>query len=173
MDDSRTRIVIYYSIWATICAAVAGVLIALIHTAFFSYHPGRSAFMETLLGGIVTAGAIAAGGGGGRHRGGGGCRRARDRGPARADGPDTPTHSLTRPADRCIRFRDVLPADGGPRNRIRLDSRSCHSCGRDGCDHSGRLAQPRSRDDMNEDRFEQLERRIAVLEKLVRQLLTA
>jgi hypothetical protein len=61
MDDSRTRIVIYYSIWATICAAVAGVLIALIHTAFFSYHPGRSAFMETLFGGIVTAVAIAAG----------------------------------------------------------------------------------------------------------------
>ena len=61
MDDSRTRIAIYYSIWTTICAAVAGVLIALIHTAFFSYHPGRSAFMETLFGGIVTAVAIAAG----------------------------------------------------------------------------------------------------------------
>jgi hypothetical protein len=37
------------------------VLIALIHTAFFSYHPGRSAFMVTLLGGVVTAVAIAAG----------------------------------------------------------------------------------------------------------------
>ncbi len=61
MDDSRTRIVIYYAIWTTICAAVAGVVIALIHTWFFSYHPGRSAFMETLFGGIVTALAIAAG----------------------------------------------------------------------------------------------------------------
>ncbi len=61
MDDNRTRIVIFYAVWATICAAVAGVVIALIHTWFFSYHPGRSAFMETLFGGIVTALAIAAG----------------------------------------------------------------------------------------------------------------
>ncbi|HWC73171.1 MAG TPA: hypothetical protein VG454_04470 [Gemmatimonadales bacterium] len=61
MDDSRTRVVIYYAIWATICAALAGVVIAFIHTWFFSYHPGRSAFMETLFGGIVTALAIAAG----------------------------------------------------------------------------------------------------------------
>ena len=61
MDDSRTRITIYYSIWTTICAALAWVLIARIHTAFFSYHPGRSAFMETLFGGVVTAVAIAAG----------------------------------------------------------------------------------------------------------------
>src|SRR5437899_12945095 len=61
IDDSRTRIVIFYAVWATICAAVAGVVIALIHTWFFSYNPGRSAFMETLFGGIVTALAIAAG----------------------------------------------------------------------------------------------------------------
>src|SRR5262245_58705669 len=61
MEDNRTRIVIYYAIWATICAAAAGVVIAFIHTWFFSYHPGRSAFMETLFGGIVTAVAIAAG----------------------------------------------------------------------------------------------------------------
>ena len=61
MEDARTRIVIYYAIWTTICAAVAGVVIALIHTWFFSYHPGRPAFMETLFGGAVTALAIAAG----------------------------------------------------------------------------------------------------------------
>ena len=61
MTDSRTRIVIYYAIWVTICAAVAGIGIALIHTLFFSYHPPRPAFMETLFGGIVTAVAIAAG----------------------------------------------------------------------------------------------------------------
>ena len=60
MEDSRTRIVVYYAIWSTICAAVAGVVIALIHTWFFSYNPGRSAFMQTLFGGIVTAVAIAA-----------------------------------------------------------------------------------------------------------------
>ena len=60
MQDN-SRIVIYYAIWATICAAVAGVVIALIHTWFFSYNPGRSAFMHTLFGDIVTAVAIAAG----------------------------------------------------------------------------------------------------------------
>ena len=60
MEDSRTRIIIYYSIWATICAAVAGLAIAVIHTWFFSYHPGRSAVIETLFSGSVAAVAIAA-----------------------------------------------------------------------------------------------------------------
>ena len=60
MDDSRSRIIIYYSIWATICAAVAGLAIAVIHTWFFSYHPGRSAVIETLFSGSVAAVAIAA-----------------------------------------------------------------------------------------------------------------
>ncbi len=57
----RMRVVVYYAIWATLCAAVAGVVVALIHTWFFSYNPGKSAVMETLFGGIVTALAIAAG----------------------------------------------------------------------------------------------------------------
>lgn len=61
MDDSKTRIVIAYSIWATICAALAGFAIALIHTWFFSYHPGRSAVIETLFSGSLAALAIAAG----------------------------------------------------------------------------------------------------------------
>jgi len=60
MTDDRTRIVIYYSIWATICAAVAGLAVALIHTWFFSYNPGRSAVMETLFSGSVAAVGIAA-----------------------------------------------------------------------------------------------------------------
>lgn len=60
MTDAR-RIVVYYAVWATICAAVAGVVVTLIHTWFFSYNPGKSALMETLFGGIVTALAIAAG----------------------------------------------------------------------------------------------------------------
>ena len=60
-DSSRTRIVIYYAIWATICAAIAGFVLALIHTWFFSYHPGRSAFLETLFSGSVAALGIAAG----------------------------------------------------------------------------------------------------------------
>ncbi|HEY3220460.1 MAG TPA: hypothetical protein VGJ80_07000 [Gemmatimonadales bacterium] len=56
----RTRIVIYYAIWATICAAVAGLAVALIHTWFFSYNPGRSAVIETLFSGAVAAVGIAA-----------------------------------------------------------------------------------------------------------------
>src|SRR5882757_330790 len=59
MEDGKTRIVIFYSIWATICAAVAGFAMALIHTWFFSYNPGRSAVMETLFSGSIVA--IAAG----------------------------------------------------------------------------------------------------------------
>src|SRR3989442_15861673 len=63
--SDRSRIVIYYAIWATICAAVAGLAMALIHTWFFSYHPGRSAVIETLFSGSVIAVAIAAGQGAG------------------------------------------------------------------------------------------------------------
>ncbi len=59
-SNSRTRIVTFYAIWATICAAVAGFVVALIHTWFFSYHPGRSAFIETLFSGTVAAVGIAA-----------------------------------------------------------------------------------------------------------------
>ncbi|OLB49605.1 MAG: hypothetical protein AUI08_07415 [Gemmatimonadetes bacterium 13_2_20CM_2_65_7] len=59
--DSRARIITYYAIWATICAAVAGFVVALLHTWFFSYHPGRSALIETLFSGSVAAVAIAAG----------------------------------------------------------------------------------------------------------------
>jgi len=59
--SDRMRIIIYYSIWATVCAAVAGLAIALIHTWFFSYTPGRSAVIETLFTGTVLAVGIAAG----------------------------------------------------------------------------------------------------------------
>jgi len=58
--SDRTHIVIYYSIWATICAAAAGLVVALIHTWFFSYNPGRSAVIETLFSGVVAAVGIAA-----------------------------------------------------------------------------------------------------------------
>jgi hypothetical protein len=61
MADTRTRIVIAYAIWATSCAAVAGLAVALIHTWFFSFNPGRSAVIETLFSGSVAAVAIAAG----------------------------------------------------------------------------------------------------------------
>ena len=58
--SDRSRIAIYYAIWATICAAVAGLAVALIHTWFFSYNPGRSAVMETLFSGAVAAVGLAA-----------------------------------------------------------------------------------------------------------------
>ncbi len=58
--SDRTRIAIYYSIWTTMCAAVAGLAVALIHTWFFSYHPGRSAVIETLFSGSVAAVGLAA-----------------------------------------------------------------------------------------------------------------
>jgi hypothetical protein len=63
MSDTadRMRIVVYYAIWATLCATVAGVVVALIHTWFFSFNPGRSAVIQTLVGGIATSLAIAAG----------------------------------------------------------------------------------------------------------------
>lgn len=61
MDDTKTRIVIGYSLWATICAALAGIIVTLIHTFFYSYHPGRSALLETLFTGAVAAVGIAAG----------------------------------------------------------------------------------------------------------------
>ena len=57
----RMRVVVYYAIWATLCATIAGVVVTLIHTSFFSFNPGRSAVIETLVGGMVTALAIAAG----------------------------------------------------------------------------------------------------------------
>ena len=59
--SDRTRIVVYYAVWATICAAAAGLVVAMIHVWFFSYNPGKSALMQTLFGNIVTALAIAAG----------------------------------------------------------------------------------------------------------------
>lgn len=60
MSDAR-RVVVYYAVWATLCATVAGVAVTLIHTWFFSFNPGRSAVVQTLVGGMVTTLAIAAG----------------------------------------------------------------------------------------------------------------
>ncbi len=57
----RMKVVVYYAIWATLCAGAAGVLMSLIHTWFFSFAPSRTVFMETLAGGIVVTVAIAAG----------------------------------------------------------------------------------------------------------------
>lgn len=59
--SDRMRVVVYYAIWATVCAALAGTAVALIHTWFFAFNPGRSAVIQTLVQGIVTALALAAG----------------------------------------------------------------------------------------------------------------
>src|SRR2546428_11496361 len=61
----RMKIVIYYAIWATICAALAGLVIAGLHTWLFSYIPSRSGLIFTMVSDVVTALAIAAGEGGG------------------------------------------------------------------------------------------------------------
>src|SRR3989442_15718190 len=73
----RMKIVIYYAIWATICAAAAGLVIAGLHTWLFSYIPNRSGLLFTVLSDAVTALAIAAGGGGGALGAGGGPARRR------------------------------------------------------------------------------------------------
>lgn len=44
----RMRIVIGYALWATLCAAAAGVALSLVHTWFFSYHPSRLGLWSTL-----------------------------------------------------------------------------------------------------------------------------
>jgi len=49
----RMRIVIGYAIWATLCAAVAGVVLSLVHTWFFSYHTSRPGLWSTLFEDVV------------------------------------------------------------------------------------------------------------------------
>src|SRR5881397_4337458 len=57
----RMKIVIGYAVWATLCAAAAGVAISLIHTWFFSYHGSRPGFWRTLLEDAAVSVGIAAG----------------------------------------------------------------------------------------------------------------
>src|SRR5437899_10091537 len=57
----RMEIVIGYAVWATLCAAAAGVAISLIHTWFFSYHGSRPGFWRTLLEDAAVTVGIAAG----------------------------------------------------------------------------------------------------------------
>ncbi len=47
-SGDRMRIVIYYAVWATICATAAGIVIPLIHTWLFSCIPNRSGLIHTL-----------------------------------------------------------------------------------------------------------------------------
>src|SRR5437879_12437986 len=57
----RMKIVIGYALWATVCAAVAGGALSLVHTWFFSYHAGRPGFWSTLNEDFATTLGIAAG----------------------------------------------------------------------------------------------------------------
>jgi hypothetical protein len=57
----RMKITIYYAVWATLCALGAGLAISLIHTAFFSYNPGKSWLVHTIVSDAVTAVLLAAG----------------------------------------------------------------------------------------------------------------
>src|SRR5256885_9169406 len=68
----RMKVVIGYALWATVCAAVAGAALSLVHTWFFSYHVGRAGFWSTLLEDFATTLVIAAGPGGRAPVGGGG-----------------------------------------------------------------------------------------------------
>jgi hypothetical protein len=55
------RIVVYYAVWVTLCAAVAGIVMAVAHTAFFSAGVGGSDALQTWWGGVLTAVGIAVG----------------------------------------------------------------------------------------------------------------
>jgi len=57
----RMRIVIGYALWATLCAAAAGVALSVIHTWFFSFHTTRSGMWRTLFEDVATTLGIAAG----------------------------------------------------------------------------------------------------------------
>jgi hypothetical protein len=60
-SSSHMKIVIYYAAWTIVCAAVAGVLIMLIHTLVFSYIPTRSGLLAILFSDLMTVLAVAAG----------------------------------------------------------------------------------------------------------------
>ena len=60
-SGDRMKVVVYYAVWATICAAVAGTVVALLHTWFFSDHVGRSGLLHTLVEDLEVSLAIAAG----------------------------------------------------------------------------------------------------------------
>src|SRR5436309_14501489 len=57
----RMKIVIGYAVWATLCAAVAGVALFLVRAWFFSYHATRPGFWRTLLEDAAVTIGIAAG----------------------------------------------------------------------------------------------------------------
>lgn len=61
MAGERLRIGAYYAVWAAACAAAAGAVVAVAHTAFFADHPDAAAVVRTLGGDLATALGLAAG----------------------------------------------------------------------------------------------------------------
>lgn len=59
--DADRKIVTYYAAWATLCAAGAGLVVAVVHTWFFSGTAPGTERWHTLFAGTVTALALAAG----------------------------------------------------------------------------------------------------------------
>ena len=60
-DGNRMKVVIWYAVWATVCAAVAGIVVSLAHTWFFHYNPTRFSRVATLVSDVEIALALAAG----------------------------------------------------------------------------------------------------------------
>ncbi|MGH7567964.1 MAG: hypothetical protein ACREL9_03185 [Gemmatimonadales bacterium] len=60
-SEQGRKVAVYYAVWATLCAAAAGIVVGLIHTWWFSYIPSRSGMVHTLVSDAVTSLAIAAG----------------------------------------------------------------------------------------------------------------
>ena len=127
--SNRMKVVIYYAAWAIVCTAAAGLLLALIHTWWFSYAPGRSG----LLARPVRRYDHRAG-----PRGRAGCGRARHRKRARALRPRVAGHGVAGPAPRTLRFRDVFRPNGRASDRARLASRHRHTRRRDCAGHAVR-----------------------------------
>ena len=61
MANARLRVGTYYAAWAAVCATVAGSLVAVVHTLFFSTNPDAAAFLRTLGGDLATALGLALG----------------------------------------------------------------------------------------------------------------
>ena len=59
--STQTRVVVYYAVWAALCAAVAGAVAALVHLIFFNTVPQRSIWLHDVFGWTVTTLAVAAG----------------------------------------------------------------------------------------------------------------
>src|SRR2546429_2929106 len=105
----RMKIVIGYALWATVCAAVAGAALSLVHTWFFSYHAGRPGFWSTLIEDFATTLGIAAGPGAGALVGGGIL--------ARLGGP-LPATAVVRPVLRRVVFVVHFLPMAGPPNHL-------------------------------------------------------